>query len=46
MMPGVLRIDAVHRDVPFSKTTTAAVNGQIRDLAHWLGLDLVPAARS
>jgi hypothetical protein len=42
---GVLRVDAVHQDVPFSKTMTAAVDGQIKDLARWLGLDLVPAGR-
>jgi hypothetical protein len=46
MMPGVLRIDAVGQEVPFSKTMTAAIDGQIRDLARWLGLDLVPAGRS
>jgi uncharacterized protein len=43
---GVLRIDAVHQDVPFSKTMTAAVDGQIKDLARWLGLDLAPAGWS
>jgi uncharacterized protein YcaQ len=43
---GVLRIDAVHQDVPFSKTMTAAVDGQIKDLARWLGLDLVLPGRS
>jgi uncharacterized protein len=42
----VLRIDAVHQDVPFGKTMTAAVDGQIRDLARWMGLDLGPAGRS
>jgi hypothetical protein len=35
-----------HQDVPFGKTMTAAVDGQIRDLARWLGLDLGPAGRS
>jgi uncharacterized protein YcaQ len=43
---GVLRIDAVHQDVPFGKTMTAAVDGQIKDLARWLGLDLAPAGWS
>jgi uncharacterized protein YcaQ len=37
---GVLRVDAVHRDVPFSKTMTAAVDHEISDLATWLELDL------
>ena len=38
---GVLRVSAVHQDVPFSKAMTAAVSAEIRDLARWLGLDLV-----
>jgi uncharacterized protein YcaQ len=38
---GVLRVAAVHRDVPFSKAMTAAVDREIRDLACWLDLDLV-----
>jgi len=46
MMPGVLRIDAVRQEVPFSSTMTAAIDGQVRDLARWLGLDLAPAGRS
>jgi hypothetical protein len=36
----VLRVDAVHQDVPFDRTMTAAVGGEIKDLAHWLELDL------
>jgi uncharacterized protein len=43
---GVLRVNAVHQDVAFSKTMTAAVDHETKDLAHWLGLDLVPAGRS
>jgi hypothetical protein len=43
---GVLRIDATHQDVPFGKTMTAAIDGQIMDLARWPGLDLGPAGRS
>jgi hypothetical protein len=42
----VLRIDAIHRDVTFTKTMSAAVDHEIRDLAHWLELDLVPPGRS
>ncbi|MEJ7741304.1 MAG: crosslink repair DNA glycosylase YcaQ family protein [Nocardioidaceae bacterium] len=37
---GVLRVNAVHRDVTFTKTMTAVVHREIRDLAHWLELDL------
>jgi len=38
---GVLQVNAIHRDVGFTKTMTAAVRREIRDLAHWLELDLV-----
>jgi uncharacterized protein len=38
---GVLRVDAVHRDIDFSKTLTAAVDTEISDLARWLDLDLM-----
>jgi uncharacterized protein len=37
---GQLRVDAVHRDVPFSAEMTDAVDGELKDLASWLGLDL------
>jgi hypothetical protein len=37
---GVLRVQAIHRDVPFSKAMTAAVGDEIAGLARWLGLDL------
>jgi uncharacterized protein YcaQ len=37
---GVLRVDAVHEDVPFAKATTMAVRREIDDLARWLDLDL------
>ena len=40
---GVLRVDAVHRDVPFTRAVTAAVNREIKDLARWLQLDLLMA---
>jgi uncharacterized protein len=36
----VLRVDAVHREVPFTRAVTAAVNREIKDLARWLRLDL------
>jgi hypothetical protein len=35
---GVLRINAIHQDVKFTKAMTAAVNAEIADLATWLGL--------
>ncbi|WNV88204.1 DNA glycosylase AlkZ-like family protein [Umezawaea sp. Da 62-37] len=38
---GVLRVDAVHEDVPFDAATTAAVRDEVEDLARWLELDLV-----
>ena len=37
---GVLRVDAVHEDVPFTKAMTAAVEREIKALAGWLGLEL------
>jgi uncharacterized protein len=37
---GVLRVDAIHQDLPFDQTMTAAVQGEIKDLALWLELDL------
>jgi uncharacterized protein YcaQ len=39
---GVLRVHAIHQDVPFDPTLTAAVDGEIKDLAHWLELELTP----
>ncbi len=38
---GELRVAAVHRDVPFTKAMTAAVDREISDLARWLDLELV-----
>jgi uncharacterized protein len=37
---GVLRVDAIHEDEPFTKTATTAVRREIADLARWLELDL------
>jgi uncharacterized protein len=37
---GVLRVTAVHQDVPFTKAMAAAVDREIVDLARWLKLDL------
>jgi uncharacterized protein YcaQ len=38
---GVLRVDAVHRDVEFSTAMAAAVDRELADLAGWLDLELV-----
>ena len=38
---GVLRVDAIHQDGPFTKAMTTAVRREIDDLAHWLGLRLL-----
>ena len=37
---GVLRVGAVHQDIPFNKAMSAAVGSEIRDLARWLEMDL------
>ena len=37
---GVLRVNAIHRDVDFDPTMDAAVRDEIEDLAAWLELDL------
>jgi len=38
---GVLRVHALHEDVPFTRTMTADVRREIKDLARWLELDLL-----
>ena len=35
---GVLRVDAIHRDVPFTREMTRGVDAEIAALASWLGL--------
>lgn len=37
---GTLRVDAVHRDVPFTRAMDTAVDREIRSLATFLGLDV------
>ena len=37
---GVLRVDAVHEDVPFDSGTGAAVRQELADLARWLDVSL------
>jgi uncharacterized protein YcaQ len=39
-LAGVLRVDAVHRDVDFTEIMGASVEEEIVDLARWLDLDL------
>jgi hypothetical protein len=34
----VLRVNAIHQDVPFTKAMSTAVRREITDLARWLGL--------
>ncbi len=38
---GVLRVDALHEDVPFTKAMRAAVEREIDDLATWLQVERV-----
>jgi uncharacterized protein YcaQ len=38
---GVLRVDAIHQDVPFTRSMTDAVQREIKDLASWLRLHLL-----
>jgi hypothetical protein len=40
----VLRVDAIHEDVKFTRTITKAVQAELDDLASWLGLDAVELA--
>jgi uncharacterized protein YcaQ len=37
---GVLRVDAIHEDVPFTRKMAADIRREITDLARWLGLQL------
>ncbi|GAB2619534.1 hypothetical protein Aab01nite_33620 [Paractinoplanes abujensis] len=37
---GTLRVDAIHEDIPFTPTVTAAVHTELHDLARWLGVAL------
>jgi uncharacterized protein YcaQ len=37
----VLRVNAIHEDVKFTRTTTKGVQSELVDLASWLGLDAV-----
>ncbi len=37
---GVLRVDAIHEDEPFSARLASGVRTEIEDLAHWLDLEV------
>jgi uncharacterized protein len=37
----VLRVNAIHEDVAFTRTMTKAVRTELEDLASWLGLDAI-----
>ena len=37
---GVLQVNAIHMDMPFTKTMTSAVHREIKELARWLDLEL------
>lgn len=40
---GVLAVNAIHQDIPFSDSVTAAVRAEIGLLAGWLGLQVAGA---
>ena len=45
----MLRVHAIHQDVPFTVAMPEAVGREIEDLARWLALDLTtsrPSRRS
>jgi uncharacterized protein len=37
----VLRVNAIHQDVKFTRAMTKAVQAELQDLASWLGLDAI-----
>jgi uncharacterized protein len=41
----VLRVNAIHEDVKFTRATAKAVRAEIDELASWLGLDAVAQSR-
>jgi uncharacterized protein len=40
----VLRVNAIHEDVKFTRTMSKAVQSELEDMASWLGLDAVEPA--
>jgi uncharacterized protein YcaQ len=43
---GVLRVDAIHEDMPFTAKMRAGVEGELDALAQWLGLDRTQVVRA
>ena len=41
---GLLRVNAIHEDVRFTRAIAKAVQAELDDLAGWLGLDAVESA--
>jgi uncharacterized protein YcaQ len=41
---GVLTVNAIHQDIPFTTDTADAINAEIDNLATWLNLDLTKRA--
>ena len=40
---GVLRVDAIHEDVKFTRAIVEGVQAELESLAAWLGLDTIQA---
>ena len=40
----MLRVNAIHEDVRFTRTMTKTVQSELEDLASWLGLGAVEQA--
>jgi uncharacterized protein YcaQ len=40
----VLRVNAIHEDVKFTRTITKAVQAELEDLASWLGLSAIESS--
>ncbi len=37
----ILRVNAIHEDVKFTRAITQGVQAELEDLARWLGLDTI-----
>jgi len=40
----VLRVNAIHEDMKFTRTIAKAVDAEVEELASWIGLDAVESA--
>jgi uncharacterized protein YcaQ len=40
----VLRVNAIHEDVKFTRAITKGVQAELDDLAAWLGLDAIESS--